>query len=294
LKEAQSDRYKHQAAKKHIKTLEFKNYQRKEKMRFKVLSSISRFIFPLFIACIITTGLPGEQVQTIDKNKILNEQYRIKKQLHPSTQTRILQAVQSFKENYLSLGEESNPTFIASQVARDQFRNVSTSQRNLLGFYVLCLAAADLERDIGLITIEIEKMNLAKEELNRIITSMQEQIEEKTKEEAQESEEEQAEEEETPVLKEYESLETAPHFKAEYPKSPEIIFSKSLQEMSLSELNNDLYYIKTALNSVHEVSKTAVEALRKEMERRDSFLLELFYESEEISNIDDSEIKSIR
>ncbi len=262
-------------------------------MRFKARASISRFIFPVFIACIITMGFPREQAQTIDKNKILTEQYRIKKQLHPSTQPKILQAVQSFKENYLSLGEESNPIFIASQVARDHFRTVSTDQRNLLGFYVFCLATADLERDIGLITVEIEKMNRVKEELNILITSMQEQIEEKTEEETQESVEEQAEEE-TPVLKEYESLETAPHFKAEYPKSPEIIFSKSLQEMSLSELNNDLYYVKIALNSVHEVSKTAVEALRKEMERRENFLLELFYKSEEISNIDDSEIKSIR
>jgi len=262
-------------------------------MRFKESTSISRFIFPVFIACFITTGFPREQAQTIDKNKILTEQYRIKKQLHPSTQPKILQAVQSFKENYLSLGEESNPTFIASQVARDHFRTVSTDQRNLLGFYVFCLATADLERDIGLITVEIEKMNRAKEELNKLITSMQEQIEVKTEEEAQESVEEQTEEE-TPVLKEYKSLETAPHFKAEYPKSPEIIFSKSPQEMSLSELNNDLYYVRTALNSVHQVSKTAVEALRKEMERRENFLLELFYKSEEISNIDDSEIKSIR
>ncbi len=262
-------------------------------MRFKARVSISRFIFPVLIFCIIMTGFPREQAQTIDKNKILTEQFRIKKQLHPSTQPKILQAVQSFKENYLSLGEESNPTFIASQVARDHFRTVSTDQRNLLGFYVFCLATADLEADIGLITVEIEKMNRAKEELNKLITSMQEQIEEKAEEEAQESIEEQAEEE-TPVLKEYASLETAPHFKAEYPKSPEIIFSKSLQEMSLSELNNDLYYVKTALNSVHQVSKTAVEALRKEMERRDNFLLELFYKSEEISNIDDSEIKIIR
>lgn len=263
-------------------------------MRVKGRILISRVIFPILIFSILTSGSSGNQAQTIDKNKILNEQYRIKKQLHPSTQPKILQAVQSFKENYLSLGEESNPTFIASRVARDQFRTVSTAQRNLLGFYVLCLATANLERDIGLITVEVEKMNRAKEELNRIITSMEEQIEEKTKDETQESEEEQAEEEETPVLKKYESLETAPHFKAKYPKSPEIIFSKELEKMSLSQLNNDLYYVKTALNSVHEVSKTAIEALRKEMERRDNFLLELFYESEEISNIDDSEIKSIR
>ncbi|MGD8535331.1 MAG: hypothetical protein PVF66_05715 [Candidatus Aminicenantes bacterium] len=263
-------------------------------MKVSSHSSICRLIFLVLMSCFLTTGFTGEQAQTIDKKKIQNEQYRIKKQLHPSTQPKIAQAVQSFKENYLSLGEESNPTFIASQVARDQFRAVSPFQKDLLGFYVLCLATTDLEGDIGLITAEIEKMNRAKEELNRIITSMEEQIEEKTKEETQESEEEQAEEEETPVLKEYESLETAPHFKAEYPKSPEIIFSKELEKMSLPQLNNDLYYIKTALNSVHEVSKTAVEALRKEMERRDNFLLELFYLSELISNIEDSEIKSIR
>ena len=96
------------------------------------------------------------------------------------------------------------------------------------------------------------------------------------------------------MLKEQESLEIALHFKAEYPKSPEIIFSKVLEKMSLSELNNDLYYVKTALNSVHRVSKTAMEALRRETERRDNFLKELYYESEKISNIDDSEIMGIR
>ncbi len=255
---------------------------------------ISRVIFPILISCILTMGFPAQQAQTIDKNKILNEQYRIKKQLHPSTQPKITQAVQSFKENYSSLGKESNPVFIASQVARDQFRTVSPSQESLISFYVLCLATTDLEEDIGLMTAEIEKMNRAKEELNRLITSMEEQIEEKTEEETQESEEEQAEEEETSVLKEYESLETAPHFKAEFPKSPEITYSKEPETMSLSQLNNDLYYVKTALNSVHAVSKTAMEALRKEMERRDNFLLELFYQSELISNIEDSEIKSIR
>ena len=263
-------------------------------MRIRGCIFISRVIFPILIFCILTAGLSGEHAQTVDKKKIQNEQYRIKKHLHPSTQTKIVQAVQSFKENYLSLGEESNPIFIASQVARDQFRTVTTSQKDLLGFYVLCLATTDLEGDIGLITAEIDKMNLAKEDLNRLITSMEEQIEEKTKEETQESEEEQAEDEETPVLKEYESPETAPHFKAEYPKSPKIIFSKELEKMSLSQLNNDLYYVKTALNSVHRVSETAIEALKKEMERRDIFLLELFYESEVILNIDDSEIKNIR
>ncbi len=263
-------------------------------MRVRSHTSISRVILPVLIFCILTTGFPGEQTETIDKSKILSEQYRIKKQLHTSTQPKITLAVQSFIENHLSLGEESNPTFIASQVARDQFRAVSPSQNNLISFYVLCLATTNLEGDIGLITAEIEKMNSIKEELNRLITSIEERIEEKTKDADQESEEEQAEEEETPVLKEYESLETAPYFKAEYPKSPEIIFSKSLQEMSLSELNNDLYYIKTALNSVHAVSKKGMEALRKEMARRDNFLLELFYQSEVISTLDDSEISSIR
>ena len=107
-----------------------------------------------------------------------------------------------------------------------------------------------------------------------------------------ESEEEQ--EEETPVLNEYEALETAPHFKVEYPKSPEIIYSKELETMSLFQLNNDMYYIKSALNSIHSSSKIAVEALRREMDLRDRFLLELYIQSEEIKNIDDEEIKSIR
>lgn len=294
MKEAISYEYGRQAAKQNTKTSESKNHQRKLKMRIRGCIFFFRVIFSILIFCLLTSGSPGKQAQATDKKKIQNEQYRIKKQLHSSTQPKITLAVQSFKENYLSSGEEGNPIFIASQVAWDQFRAVSPSQQNLIGFYVLCLATTDLEEDIGLITTEIEKMNRAKEELNRLITSMEELIEEKTKEETQESEEELADEEETPVLKEYESLETAPHFKAEYPKSPEIIFSKELEQMSLSQLNNDLYYVKTALNSVHEVSKTAMEALRKEMERRDNFLLELFYKSEEISNIDDSEIMSIR
>jgi hypothetical protein len=153
---------------------------------------------------------------------------------------------------------------------------------------------AELERDIGLITAEIDKMNMAKEELNRLITSMEEQIEEKTKDAVQESEEERAQDKETPVLKEHESMETAPHFKAEYPKSPEIIFSKELEKMSLSELNYDLYYVKTALNSVHSISKTAVEVLRKEMDRRNIFIQELYYQSENIANITDDQIKNIR
>lgn len=263
-------------------------------MRVKGQPFISRVIFSVFIFCFLTAGSSGEQAQSIDKNNILNEQYRIKKLLHPSTQPKIIQAVQSFKENYLSQGEESNPIFLASQVARDQFRTSSALHIELLGFYVLCQATTDLEEDIRLITSEIEKMNRVKEELNGLITSMEEWIAEKTKNANQESEEEQAKEEETPVLKEYESMEIAPHFKAEYPKSPEIIFAKEPEKMKLSELNNDLYYVKTALNSVHTVSKTAMEALRKEIERRDNFLLELFYESENISGIADSEIKSIR
>lgn len=255
---------------------------------------VYRMILQVFTLCLLAVGFSSAQSQTIDKNKILNEQYRIRKQLYPTTKTKIAQAVQAFKENFLASGEESNPVFLASQVVRDQFRTVSASQIDLLGFYVLCQVSSDLEGDIGLIMTEIEKMNQAKEELNRLIVSMEEQIEEKSKDAVQESEEEQAEEEETPVLKEHKSMEIAPHFKAEYPKSPEIIFSKELEKMRLSELNNDLYYVKTALNSVHSISEKAMKALRKEMDRRNIFLEELYYQSEEISNIKDSEIKSIR
>jgi hypothetical protein len=263
-------------------------------MKIKTHAFISRVILFVFVFCILAAGFWGDQAQTLDRSKILNEQYRIRKYLHPSTQSKIAQAVQEFKDNFLSAGEESNPVFVASQVARNQFRTVSSFQIDLLGFYILCQVTADLERDIGLITAEIDKMNMAKEELNRLITSMEEQIEEKTKDAAQESEEERAQDKETPVLKEHESMEVAPHFKAEYPKSPEIIFSKEPEKMSLSELNNDLYYVKTALNSVHSISKTAVEVLRKEMDRRNIFIEELYYQSENISNITNDQIKSIR
>ena len=157
-------------------------------MRARGHTLISRIIFPVLIFCVLTTGFPREQAQSIDKAKILKEQYRIKKQLHPTTQPKFNQAVQSFKENYLSLGEESNPIFIASQVARKHFRTVSPSQIDIIGFYVFCLAIADLEDDIGLISTEIEKMKRAKEELNSLITTMGELIEEKTKDAVQESE----------------------------------------------------------------------------------------------------------
>jgi hypothetical protein len=261
-------------------------------MKIKTHTFISRVILSVFVFCLFTAGFSGEQAQTLDKSKILNEQYRIRKYLHPSTQSKIAQAVQDFKESFLAAGEESNPVFVGSQMARNQFRTVSPFQVDLLGFYILCQVTADLEGDVGLITTEIDKMNQAKEELNRLITSMEEQIEEKTKDAVQESEEEQAKE--TPVLEEHETMEVAPHFKAEYPKSPEIIFSKEPEEMSLSELNNDLYYIKTALNSVHRISEKAVKAMRKEMDRLNIFIEELYYQSENISNIADDQIKSIR
>jgi hypothetical protein len=266
----------------------------KEKMKIKTHTFISRIIFPVFVFCILAAGFTWEQAQTLDKSNILNEQYRIRKYLHPSTQPKIAQAVQDFKESFLAAGEESNPVFVGSQVARNQFRTVSPFQVDLLGFYILCQVTADLERDIGLITTEIDKMNLVKEELNRLITSMEEQIEEKTKDAVQESEEEQAQDKETPVLKEHESMEVAPHFKAEYPKSPEIIFSKEPEKMSLSELNNGLYYVKTALNSVHSISETAVKVLRKEMDRRNIFIEELYFQSDNIANITDAQIKNIR
>ena len=263
-------------------------------MKIKIHTFISRVILSVFVFCFLVAGISGKQAQTLDKSKILNEQYRIRKYLHPSTQSKIAQAVQDFKESFLAAGEEINPVFVGSQVARNHFRTVSPFQIDLLGFYILCQVTADLERDIGLITTEIDKMNVAKEELNRLITSIEEQIEEKTKDAVQESEEEQAQGKETPVLKEHESMEIAPHFKAEYPKSTEIIFSKELEKMSLSELNNDLYYIKTALNSIHSLSEKAVKAMRKEMDRRTIFIEELYYQSENITNITNDQIKNIR
>lgn len=262
-------------------------------MRTKTKLRGSRILLPVFLFSFLAAGVSADSAQNIDKSKILKEQFRIKKQLYPSTQPKIDQAVLAFQENFMASGEESNPVFLASQTAQDQFRTVSPSQLNLLGFYVLCLATANLEEDINLIMTEIEKMNQVKEELNKLITDIEEQIQEKTEEEAQEAEEE-AEEKETPVLKEYESKEVAPHFKGEYLKSPEFIYNKELKGMSLSDLNLDLYYVKTALNSVHRTSKSAIEAMNREMNRRNIFLQELYYQSEDVANIDDSVIKSIR
>ena len=262
-------------------------------MRAKAFPVISRILIPFFLVCLASSGFSGEQAQGMDKNKILKEQFRIRKQLHPTTQSKIAQAVQEFKENILAEGEEANPVFVASRAARNQFREVSPIQTDVLGFYVLCQATSSLEEDINLIGSEIEKMNRVKEELNELISEMDKQIKEKTESGAQETGTE-AEEKETPVLKEQEAMEVAPHYKTEYPKSPELIYSKELASMSIAALNNDLYYIKTALNSVHKISETAVEALRKEMDRRTRFLDELIVQSEDISRVKDAEIKSIR
>jgi len=262
-------------------------------MRAKTIPAISRILTPVFLVCLVSSGFSGKQAQDIGKNKILKEQFRIRKQLHPSTQSKIAQAVQEFENNILAEGEEANSIFVASRAARNQFREVSPLQTEALGFYVLCQATSDLEEDIRLIAAEIEKMNRAKEELNRLINEMDNQIKEKTERGKQETSTE-AEEKETPVLKEHEAMEVAPHYKTEYPKSPEFIYSKELASMSIAELNNDLYYVKTALNSVHKISETAVEALRKEMDRRTRFLDELLVQSEDISRIEDAEIKIIR
>jgi hypothetical protein len=262
-------------------------------MRIKTTPVILTILTLAFLVCPVSSGFSGIQAQDIDKNKILKEQFRIRKQLHPSTQSKIAQAVQEFEDNILAEGEEANPVFVASRAARNQFREVSPIQTEVLGFYVLCLATSNLEEDIRLIAAEIEKMNRVKEELNSLIYEMNKQIKEKTERGEQETSKE-AEEKETPVLKEQEAMEVAPHYKIEYPKSPEFIYSKELAEMSIAGLNNDLYYVKTALNSVHKISETAVEALRKEMDRRTRFLDELLVQSEDISRIEDAEIKSIR
>lgn len=262
-------------------------------MRAKTIPVISRILIIHFLICLVSSGFSGTQAQDTDKSKILKEQFRIRKQLHPTTQSRIAQAVQEFEENITAEGEEANPVFVASRAARNQFREVSPIQTEVIGFYVLCQATSSLEEDINLIASEIEKMNRVKEELNELISEIDKQIQEKTESGAQETSTE-AEEKETPVLKEQETMEVAPHYKTEYPKSPELIYSKELASMSIAALNNDLYYIKTALNSVHKTSETAVESLRKEMDRRTRFLSELLVLSENISRIEDDEIKSIR
>lgn len=262
-------------------------------MRMKISSAIMIILTLAFLAFLIYSGFSGLQAQDTDRSKILKEQFRIRKQLHPTTQSRIAQAVQDFEDNILAEGEEANPVFVVSRAARNQFREVSPVQTEVLSFYVLCQATSDLEEDINLIAAEIEKMNRIKDELNELISEIDKQINEKTESGEQETSTE-AEEKETPVLKEQEAKEVAPHYKTEYPKSPELIYSKELASMSIAALNNDLYYVKTALNSIHQISKTAVEALRKEMDRRTRFLDELLVQSENISRVEDAEIKSIR
>ena len=97
-----------------------------------------------------------------------------------------------------------------------------------------------------------------------------------------------------PVLKEYESMAVTPNFKVEYPRSPEITYSKNPEEMSLSELDTDLNRIKTALNSFHRISETASLVLQKEMDRRSEFLQTLSDLIRTISDIKDDLIKNIK
>lgn len=235
--------------------------------------------------------------QEVDKKDILKQQYRIGKNLLPATKTKAIDSVKAF-ENQISSAEGN--IFIpqmVTEIIQSQFENISPPEVDILSFHVLCQATIDLEDDIRLITTEIEAMNLTKQKLNELIYNFNEWIEEKTKTSSQSTERESteaSEEELPPVLKEHESMEKTPNFNAEYPRSPEIIYSRNPEEMILSELETELNRIKTALNSVHRTSETGVLALQKQLDQRSKFLQTLSDMVRRVLDIREDLIRNIK
>lgn len=266
-------------------------------MNTKIQTIISGWIIPFFAVSLIAMVMSVNSAQEVDKKEILKQQYRIRKNLNPATKTKAMLAVKTF-ENQISSAEEGVfLSYIASEVIQGQFENISPPEVDILTFHILCEATNDIEDDIRFITAEIETMNRAKQKLNELIEDFSGWIEEKIKSSTQSTEiasTQVPEKELPPVLKEYESMAVTPNFKVEYPRSPEITYSKNPEEMSLSELNTDLNRIKTALNSFHRISETASLVLQKEMGRRSEFLQMLSDLIRSISDVKDDLIKNIK
>ena len=260
-------------------------------MKAKTPLTISGWLVPILIICLLAVTFSIYSAQEVDKKDILG------KNLHPATKTKAMNAVKAF-ENQISSAEDN--VFIpqmVTEIIQNQFENISPPEVDILSFHVLCQAAIDLEDDIRFITTEIEAMNLAKQKLNELIDSFNEWIEEKTKTSSQSTEREStevSEEELPPVLKEHESTEKTPNFNTEYPRSPEIIYSRDPEEMSLSELETELNRIKTALNSVHSISETGVLVLQKQLDQRSEFLQTLSDMGRRVSDIREDLIRNIK
>lgn len=266
-------------------------------MKAKTPLTISGWLVPILIICLLAVTFFIYSAQEIDKKDILKQQYRIGKNLPPATKIKAMDAVKAF-ENQISSAEGN--VFIpqmVTEIIQNQFENIPPPEVDILSFHALCQATIDLEDDIRLITTEIEAMNLAKQKLNELIDSFNEWIEEKTKTSFQSTEREStevSEEELPPVLKEHESMKKTPNFNTEYPRSPEIIYSRDPEEMSLPELETELNRIKTAINSFHRISETGVLVLQKQLDRRSEFLQTLSVMVRRVSDIREDLIRNIK
>lgn len=266
-------------------------------MKTKNKSTVSFGVIPIFMICLLVVVLSGYPIQDVNKKEILKHQYRIKKLLHHTTKQKTEEAIQTFENQVASSEEEIVYDQIASTIIDNQFENLSSSQREILVFYILCQATNNVEEDIRMITAEIEAMNQAKEKLGKFIEDVTKWIEEETKKSGQESEistSQAQEKEQAPLLKKHEDLEATLHFKVKYPRMPEIAYPENLEEMSLPKLRIELDRLKIALNSLHEVSRTGIQAFQKATGLRSKFLQTLSYLSGRIADIEDSLIKNIR
>lgn len=250
-----------------------------------------------FFVVLLAASIPLNFAQERITKDIFEQQYRIRKQLHPSTREKIEQAAQIFLSQTVSAEMDIFYDQIADNVIEGQFENLSGEEEEILSFYIICQATSKVEEDMGLMTHEIEAMNQAKEKLGNLIEEAQRWIEKESQEPIHKSEKTSAElqeHEQTPLLKIEENLAVTPNTKMEYPRMPEISYPENLAEMSLPELEVELYRLKVALNSLHGISKTGIEALNKVQERRLKFLQSLASLSRTVAIIPDSVIKDIK
>jgi len=251
----------------------------------------------ILLVGLLAVSIPLNFAQERITKEIFEQQYRIRKQLHPSTQEKIEQAAQIFLNQAVSAEMDIFYDQIAANVIEGQFETLSGEAEEILSFYIICQATSKVEEDMRLMTHEIEAMNQAKEKLGNLIDEAQRWIEKESQEPIHKSEKTSAElqeHEQTPLLKIEENLAVTPNTKMEYPRMPEISYPENLVEMSLPELEVELYRLKVALNSLHDISKTGIEALNEVREQRLKFLQSLTSLSRTVANIPDSVIKDIK
>ncbi len=251
----------------------------------------------IFLSLLIISGAAGGFAQELNKKEILEQQFRIRKQLHPSTGNKIEQSVKTFVSQLP--GAEMGIFYdrLTSMLIREQFPSLTVQEAKILEFFVICQAATNLEDDIRLIAREIEAMNRAKDKLEDLIKMTNRWIERETRKSFMESKtppEELQKREETPLLKKDEGSSITPHLKVEYPRMPEISYPENLEEMGLPELEVELYRLKVALNSLHELSRSGIQALNTVNDLWRELFQTLSAMSRTVAGVPDSLIRDIR